>query len=173
MIRTSSISKINQPLARLLQGVLIGVFCMLVIVVLWGVGSRYLLGDQASWTEELARLLMVWLALLGTALVSREEGHLGLDVVVQSWPEDVQRASRLFVHALIFAFAAGIMAWGGWQLVSQRFAFGQILPALGISKGWFYLSLPISGLLTALFSVELFLADLKRKPSSATGDPPR
>jgi TRAP-type C4-dicarboxylate transport system permease small subunit len=30
-----------------------------------------------------------------------------------------------------------------------------MLPALGISKAWFYLALPVSGLLIVLFSVEL------------------
>ena len=48
-----------------IRWLLVAVFLILVIDVLWGVASRYLLGSQASWSEELARLLMVWLALLG------------------------------------------------------------------------------------------------------------
>lgn len=163
LLRT--LSGLNRGLSHLLQGLLIAVFTVLVLVVVWGVVSRYLLGDQASWSEELARLLMVWLALLGAALVCREERHLGLDVVVRAWPEDVQRVARIFAHLCILSFAAAIMAWGGWQLVSQRFAFGQMLPALGISKGWFYLALPVSGALTSVFSIELMLAAiLKQTP---------
>lgn len=167
----AALNRLNSGLSRLLQYLLTAVFVILVFVVLWGVASRYLLGDQASWSEELARLLMVWLALLGAALVAREDRHLGLDVLVRSWPEDVQRQSRLFVTILIFAFAAWIMAWGGWELVSQRFASGQTLPALGVSKAWFYLALPVSGVLTSLFMVESFLKTLgdASKPSGEEG----
>jgi TRAP-type C4-dicarboxylate transport system permease small subunit len=151
-----ALDALNRPLARFLQWLLVSVFLVLVIVVLWGVGSRYLFGTQAAWSEELARLLMVWLALLGSALVCREEKHLGLDVVVRAWPDSLQRLARLFGYIAIFAFALLIMGWGGWQLVGQRFDSGQTLPALGISKAWFYMALPVSGLLTALFMLELF-----------------
>lgn len=154
------LNRLNGGLARVLQTLLIAIFLILVVVVIWGVASRYLLGDQASWSEELARLLMVWLALLGAALVAREDRHLGLDIVVNSWPEEVQRGGRLVVYCLIFGFAAWIMGWGGWELVSQRFASGQTMPALGISKAWFYLALPVSGALTALFMVESFFKTL-------------
>lgn len=160
---------LNGVLAEALKGLLVGLFFILVVVVLWGVASRYLAGDQASWSEELARLLMVWLALLGASLVCREDGHLGLDILVRSWPEEVQRLGRLFVGVAILAFAAGIMAWGGWQLVDQRFASGQTLPALGVSKGWFYLALPVSGILTSLFMLESLLRDLGGKVRAKAG----
>lgn len=106
---------------------------------------------------------MVWLALLGSALVCREEKHLGLDVVVCAWPDELQRFARLFGYAAIFAFALLILGWGGWQLVDQRFDSGQALPALGVSRAWFYLALPVSGFLTALFMLELFIACLLKK----------
>jgi TRAP-type C4-dicarboxylate transport system permease small subunit len=168
LLRT--IGKLNRILVRLLQWLLVSVFFILVVVVIWGVGSRYLAGDQASWSEELARLLMVWLALLGAALVCREERHLGLDVIVRSWPKEVQRLGHLFVYLAILAFASGIMAWGGWQLVGQRFASGQTLPALGVSKAWFYLALPVSGALMSLFMIESFLTVLRAKVTEKSGD---
>ncbi len=147
---------LNRVLADLLKGLLVVIFLVLVGDVAWGVGSRHLLGAQASWSEELARLLMVWLALLGAALVCREDRHLGLDVVVRTWPPQVQRFGRLVVCLLIITFAAGIMTWGGLDLVIRRFQSGQTLPALGVARGWFYLALPTSGLLIALFILETF-----------------
>lgn len=150
------IRRLNAALVGFLQVLLVIVFSVLVMDVVWGVLSRYLLGTQASWSEELARLLMVWLALLGAALACREDRHLGLDVIVRSWPEEVQRIGRLFVYLVIFFFAAAIMFWGGWQLVDQRFSSGQTLPALGVAKAWFYLALPASGLLIAMFMIEAF-----------------
>lgn len=156
----SALRKLNGGLAAFLKWLLVTVFFILVIDVLWGVASRYLLGNQASWSEELARLLMVWLALLGAALACREDRHLGLDVIVRQWPEDAQRYGRMFVHIAVMAFALIVMAGGGWRLVEQRFALGQTLPALGVAKAWFYLALPVSGGLITLFSAESLIAAL-------------
>jgi TRAP-type C4-dicarboxylate transport system permease small subunit len=69
------------------------------------------------------------------------------------------------MHGCVGAFGLLIMAWGGGQLVVQRLAAGQVLPALGISKAWFYLSIPVSGILIVLFSLELIasvIADMKK-----------
>jgi TRAP-type C4-dicarboxylate transport system permease small subunit len=157
-------SAVNFSIAQFLQRLLVGLFALLVVVVIWGVVSRYVLGDQASWSEELARLLMVWLALLGAALVCREDKHLGLDVVVRSWPAPVQRLAQIFGYAAIMIFAALILGWGGWQIVEQRFASGQTLPALEVSRAWFYLALPVSGVLTTAFMVEALWDCLRLKP---------
>jgi TRAP-type C4-dicarboxylate transport system permease small subunit len=165
------LSVLNQALARFLKGFVILVFLVLVVDVLWGVGTRYLLSSQAAWSEELARLLMVWLALLGAALVTREEKHLGLDIVVRSWPNEVQRMARILASSLIILFAAIVMLKGGIDLVSKRYASGQTMPGLGILKAWFYLPLPGSGLLILLFSVELILQDLLDTRPKEEGGP--
>ncbi|WPJ97268.1 TRAP transporter small permease [Coraliomargarita algicola] len=150
----------NQRASKCLNFLLIFIFIVLVVDVLWGVGSRYLLGNQARWSEELARLLMVWLALLGAALATREQQHLGLDVLVRQWPDEVQCLASIFVHCAVAIFAVAIMAWGGGQLVVARFESGQMLPALDISRAWFYLALPVSGVLVCLFSIENLFIDI-------------
>jgi len=151
----------NQKASKVLNSILIAVFVLLVLDVLWGVGTRYVLGNQARWSEELARLLMVWLAMLGAALATREGQHLGLDVVVRQWSSEVQRLAVLFVHLAVAIFAFVIMAWGGGLLVADRFESGQMLPALNISRAWFYLALPVSGTLITIFSFENFVSELK------------
>ena len=166
-----ALNHLNNALVSILKVILVVVFVILAVDVIWGVGSRYLLGTQASWSEELARLLMVWLALLGAALVCREDGHLGLDVLVRTWPKQVQRLSRIFVSFLIILFACGIMAWGGFQLVEQRFVSGQTMPALGIARGWFYLALPVSGTLITLFMIESFWTTLLEARNGGRSEP--
>lgn len=160
----------NRVLARILKTGLVVLFLILVVDVLWGVGSRYLFGTQASWSEELARLLMVWLVLLGSALVCREERHLGLDVIVRSWPPETQRWGRLFVYLVVIVFSAMVLTLGGFHLVQERFTAGQTLPALGIAKAWFYFALPVSGVLTMLFMLESFWVTLSEKPDEKKPD---
>ncbi|MHC5158432.1 MAG: TRAP transporter small permease, partial [Planctomycetota bacterium] len=54
-------------LCRLLEAALILAVAVLVLDVLWGVFTRYALSEQAKWSEELARFLLVWISLLGGA----------------------------------------------------------------------------------------------------------
>lgn len=149
--------KTNSGLAAFLRAVLIIVFSFLVVTVLWGVFSRYILGAQASWSEELARLLMVWLGLLGAALAFKEDQHLGLDIIVRQWPLEVQHWGRIFVSLAVLAFGSFVMLYGGSQLVWQRFESGQTLPAMGIAKAWFYLAVPLCGALVSMFSIEAII----------------
>ena len=43
---------------------------IMVLDVFWGVITRYLLESQSSWTDELARFLLVWLSIMGAAYAS-------------------------------------------------------------------------------------------------------
>lgn len=145
--------KTKQLTARALGWLTIGVFLILVLDVLLGVFSRKILGDQVRWTEELARFLLVWISFLGGAVAYIDDKHLGVDLLVERFDPLARRLSRVLVHGLIFAFAFCVMGVGGTKLVIDRFDAGQLLPALQIDKAWFYLAVPISGYLIALFAL--------------------
>ena len=55
---------------------------LLVLDVLLGVVSRYVMGSQVPWTEELAGLLLVWSSFFGIALAFNSRAHLGIDLIV-------------------------------------------------------------------------------------------
>lgn len=131
----------------------IGVFLVLVVDVLLGVFSRKILGDQIRWTEELARFLLVWISFLGGAIAYIDDKHLGVDLLVERFEMQAQRLSRVITHGLVFAFSLFVMGVGGTQLVLDRFGAGQLMPALQIDKAWFYMAVPTSGYLIALFAL--------------------
>lgn len=126
------------------------VFLALLVDVLWGVFTRYVLRDQARWTEELARFLMVWLAFLGAALAYVHRQHLGVDVLVARFEPGARRLAERIEHGLVLLFAVVVLGAGGWELFRDRLASGQTMPVTGISKAWQYLCVPVSGALMAL-----------------------
>lgn len=133
--------------------VAIAVLLILVLDVLMGVFTRKILGDQVRWSEELARFLLVWISFLGGAIAYLDDKHLGVDLLVSHFHHSAQRLSRIVTHALVFIFALFVMGIGGTNLVIDRFDSGQLLPALGIHKAWFYLAVPASGYLISLFAL--------------------
>jgi TRAP-type C4-dicarboxylate transport system permease small subunit len=147
-------SALKQISARALGGVSVVIFTVLVADVLWGVATRYLLGSQATWSEELARLLLVWISLLGAALAYAERSHLGVDALVVAVDPFAQRIAILTSHLLVLLFAIGVMVYGGGALFVDRYQAGQMLSAIPILKAWVYLSVPVSGVLITIFAVD-------------------
>jgi TRAP-type C4-dicarboxylate transport system permease small subunit len=155
-------------LARLLGALSSLIFAVLVADVLWGVATRYVMGSQAVWSEELARLLLVWLSMLGAALAYAVRSHLGVDTLLITLDPAAARIAAGFGHAVVLLFAAGVMTYGGSALFLERWHAGQVLSALPILKAWVYLSVPVSGALIALFAVDALVhLDRDWRPAAA------
>jgi TRAP-type C4-dicarboxylate transport system permease small subunit len=137
---------------------------VLTLDVLWGVFSRYFLGEQTRWTEELARVLLIWIALLGAAVAFSLKAHLGVDFFVGLMPPAPRRLMRIVVHLIVIAFTLSVMVWGGIRLVAETFRLEQMMMALPFAKGFVYLAVPISGLFIILFTVEMLIEDWRGKP---------
>ena len=163
---------IKESTAKVIGWLSVIIFAALVLDVLWGVVTRYVLGNQASWTEELARFLLVWLSMLGAALAYIHNSHLGVDILTRSLDDAAVEIARLTTHVLVLCFAGGVMVYGGWNLFVERWDSGQVLPALQISKAWFYLSIPVSGTLISVFALDSTINSLLgRGGTKRTADP--
>lgn len=144
-------------LVKGLSLLLIVAFASLTLDVLWGVFSRYILGAQSRWTEEIATYLLVWISLLGAALTYEEKGHLGVDYFVGKLDPAAQRLAALVVELVVLLFSIGGLLVGGWILVTRTLDAGQLSPALGWKVGYLYLAAPISGVFFTLFAIEHLL----------------
>ncbi|QDU34415.1 2,3-diketo-L-gulonate TRAP transporter small permease protein YiaM [Poriferisphaera corsica] len=129
-----------------LEWVVIVIMFTLTIDVIWGVFSRYVIGRQSQWTDELATTLLIWVAMLGAALAYAEHKHLGIDYLVLKCSSAVRSFLEIFTHILVIAFAGTVMIYGGFNLCFARYDSGQMMAALGVSKAYFYLAVPIAGL---------------------------
>lgn len=139
---------------RGLEWLTIGLFTVLILDVLWGVFSRYVLGSQSRWTEELAVYLLVWVSLLGAALVFRERGHLGVDYFVGKLDPAARRLAALIAEAAVLFFALFVLLFGGGLMVVETIRAGQVSPAMNWPVGYLYMVVPISGFFIAGFSLE-------------------
>jgi TRAP-type C4-dicarboxylate transport system permease small subunit len=161
--------RLLSSLTPLLEWILIVAMATLVLDVLWGVLSRHLLSTQSSWTEELARCLLIWVSMLGTGVAFDRTAHLGVDYFVGKLHPSGQRILQIAVLLLVLSFALLVFVGGGWLLVTRTLALGQTTPALGISKAWVYLAVPVSGVFIVLFLLRDLLETIL-KPIDAEED---
>lgn len=145
-------------IVRGLEWFTIALFAVLVLDVLWGVISRYVPGIRPSdWTEELAVYLLVWVSLFGAAITYRGYGHLGVDYFVAKLDPSARRFVAIIIEIAALVFAGFALCYGGWRLVSDTLAAGQITPVLQWRIGYLYMSVPLSGLFFCAFAIEHLL----------------
>lgn len=150
----STILKLKAWLVKGLELTVMTVMGFLVVDVIWGVFTRYILHNPASWTEELARMLLIWTGLLGASIGVIRKSHLGVDFFVNKLSERYRIVTEMIVYLLIAVFAGVVLIYGGYRLVSLTLTNSQPSPALHIEWGYVYLALPISGFFIFIFSIE-------------------
>ena len=148
---------------KVLTIALICIFSILVIDVFWQVFARYSIGKPNAFTEELARYLLIWLAILGTAYVRSYKGQMAIDYLYNKLSPVKQKYLSFFIEILIIAFALAVMVIGGINLMYITLKLGQISPALNIPIGYVYSVVPLSGVLIIFYSVYHCLNLLKSK----------
>jgi len=158
------ITTVRHRLQVILEAALAILTATLVLIVLWQVLTRYLLGKPSSWTDEAATVLLVWMVLIGAAIGFARRAHLGLDYFVGKLSGRVRAVLRAIVFALVALFAAAVMIYGGSRLALSAFRTGQVMPALQMRRGYFYLPLPVGGAIIFLVAMEGMLLSLGATP---------
>lgn len=165
--------KLKSVVDKALSWILIVLMSLLVIDVLWQVFSRYVLNDPSSFTEELARFLLIWVGLLGASYAAGKKMHLAVDILPNKLEGTRKHYLNIFILACTMLFCLAVMVFGGIRLVSITLFLGQQAAALQMPLGYIYLILPISGLLIAFYAM-LFMIDefrsMSGKPALFGGD---
>lgn len=122
--------------------------CLLITVSLQVI-SRYT-PFNLVWTDEVARLIFVWFAMLSIAVAYIENKHLTLDLVYDKLKPGVQRALTLISNVLTLAVAC-MIAYTGFTLL--RTVKIQESPITQLSMAWFYAAVPVGFTVISVFGL--------------------
>jgi gluconokinase len=104
------------------------------------VAVRYLLGGSLVWSEELTRLLFVWMVLIAATRAQ----PMRIDAFVAPLPRRLAAVLALVVDVVVFALTATLV-WGAWGMA--ELTQGDSYIALDLSVSWVYVALWVSGAL--------------------------
>ena len=76
------------------------IFWVLAVVIFYQFFTRYALNNSASWTEEIARYLLIAVAFVGAAGNVRKNNHIQVDFFYRLLPRYVTRPLSTFVDAI-------------------------------------------------------------------------
>ena len=125
-----------------------------VIVLLMGVTSRYVFHQPLVWSDELASILFLWLAMLGSIVAFQRGEHMRMTAIVGKL--DPRR--RAFLDLIAIAAAIAFLA----LVVHPAYEFAQdevsvTTPAMGIANSWRAAALPIGlGMMLVVGLLQIF-----------------
>lgn len=164
MIYSALMDKLEYFLNRLVVLLLV----LLIVDVSWQVITRFLLPQPSSFTEEIARFLLIWISLLGAAVAYRNKDHLGFDLIVSKVPIRHQSKIAAFNSLVACFLAIVVLGIGGGNVVYIVYTLEQYSSVLGINMAYIYMVIPVTGILFLLFAVDNLL---KLATESDTPDP--
>ena len=138
---------------RVVGWILVALMGFAVANVLWQVFTRFVLANPSSFTDELARYLLIWIGLLGASYAAGRQQHLAIDLLPSKLVGRARYYLSVILESCIFLFALSVLVFGGIRLVVLTLSLGQTSAALHVPIGYVYLALPLSGLLIMFYSV--------------------
>jgi TRAP-type C4-dicarboxylate transport system permease small subunit len=147
----SAASGPGQPvgwLDRIVDLLLGATLLVAVVAIFTQVILRYVFSQPSSWLDEFAVLVFAWMIFIGAAVAQRTDSHVAMNVIVKLLPLSAQRVLCLLRSAAMAAVLA-ILFWQGLQLTLR---LGSVeYPAMGISRGFLFATLPATAPLFLLY----------------------
>jgi TRAP-type C4-dicarboxylate transport system permease small subunit len=130
---------------------------------------RYVFKISAPWTEEAARYLMIWMALLASGLAFKNGEHFNIDFLTQRMRPRLQVSLSLWISLITGLFILSIILWG---IPFAKLGFFTISPGLQITMFLPYLAVPVGGALMLLNLTFFILRLLKRRGEKEVREEP-
>ncbi len=121
-----------------------------IIVLLCGVISRFVIQKPLIWSDELASLLFLWLAMIGSVVAFRRAEHMRMTSLVSKFGPQ----TRALLEAIAVVASLAFLLMIGWPAL--EYAIDELditTPAMEINNGWRAAALPVGIALMAVFAV--------------------
>jgi tripartite ATP-independent transporter DctM subunit len=121
-----------------------------IVILFAGVVSRYVMHSPLIWSDELASILFLWLAMLGAVVAFRRAEHMRMTAIVAN----AKPAMRAYLDVVATCAALAFLLLIIWPAYDYAYEESFITtPALQIPNTWRAAALPIGTCLMALFAL--------------------
>jgi C4-dicarboxylate transporter, DctQ subunit len=151
------INRLSNALHEVEKWFLIVAGAAMSVIVLLQVFFRFVIYVPFPWSEESARYIMIWMAMVGAATAMRYGRHIGVTVLIERLPQRVSRFLSPFIDLSMVVFLA-VMAKEGFRLAVKNAA--QYSPAMNLPMLIPYLAIPVGAALMILEITASLLQEL-------------
>lgn len=98
---------------------------LMIVVAVTQIALRNLFDSGILWGDELVRVLVLWLGLMGAMIASRKNHHISIDVISRYLPQKAKQLASL-ITSLFTAVVCGVMTWFSLSFVLMEKQDGMI-----------------------------------------------
>lgn len=146
-------TKVPLTLERIL---LAAAMATMALITAANVAVRYLTDMSLAFTEEYSVVLMVLVALIGTALATAAGRHIRIGYFTDLLSARGQRLAEMFAMALTM-LCFGILVIYGWRLAYDEYRFEVLSSGLGHPNWWYTAWLPVLSVFVVLRALGRFI----------------
>jgi len=142
------VPKLEDRIINVLEKIVATICVVSMVVVLFlQVFTRYVLRAPLYWSEELARIILIWSVFLGADLSFRSGTHMRINILSKKLPKPLRMVSNIIAKITVTAFSV-VLIFHGLSLSKRMMRI--IAPATGIPIGLVDLIIPIFAFLTII-----------------------
>ena len=127
------VAPVLKALRRIEDGLLALILAAMIAVAAYQVVARNLFDTGLMWGDALVRVLVIWVALIGAMVASRNDDHIRIDVLARFAPSRWRRPLKRFANAFTCA-VMGVFAWHSTRFV--RFEYEDGIIAFASVPAW-------------------------------------
>jgi TRAP-type C4-dicarboxylate transport system permease small subunit len=157
--KKSGVARFFLAIDKFVDGFCITLLVLMILNVFLAVITRKIFSFVFAWSEEITLLFLTWFTFIGIAIGFRERLHLGMDLF-ENLPKKLLHVMDKFVDAVTFLFGLYLVIYGWDFSMMMR---GSFLAATHLPNLIQYIVMPITGVLTCVYSALQFLGkDIRR-----------
>jgi len=121
--------------------------------------ARYVFNHSLFWSEEVGRIVLVWLTFLGATIAYKKKLHIGIDFLIRRLPSSARRICFVITWLTSLCFFVAFVVLG------IKFLFFTSMlktAALGIPGHFTYSVIPVSGLIFIIHNIDLLREGLSK-----------
>jgi TRAP-type C4-dicarboxylate transport system permease small subunit len=131
---------------------------LMTVIILVAVFWRYVLQDSIFWSEELSKMLMVWMTFMAAPIALERGMHVGIQSLLQA-VKGRWHYAMVALGQIVILILMAVCVKEGFELA--WFAKRQVASSFDMSMIWPYLSMPIGCFMLFTVSLENMLNALK------------
>ncbi len=119
---TAALARLDQA-GRLVENVLlVNLLGGMMLVAVGQVIAREIFETGFFWAGELVRLMVLWLAMVGSIAACRENRHIRIDAISHLLSDRAVGIVRMLVDTFA-AVVCGVIAWNAWRYLQLEIEF--------------------------------------------------
>ena len=155
-------------LNKIIEVIIAVLIVLMVLGNFWQIFTRFVLNNAADWTEEFLRYSLIWLTMLGVPYAYGKNQHIAIEFITSKFSKKGKAADEIFIQILILLISVFVMIVGGIMVTKN--AVGQVSAALNMPMQFYYLGVPVCGVLMIIYTIPKLVENIKALGDGKNGE---